>query len=224
MRPTLKSLIIFLAGALTSGALFVLLEREVGSGHDSGTPETGRQPVVTPDSNREPPQVSTRAVSSSPQVSNVPMALADPENVHLQEIQRSADEDTRLLTSVLSLSPDQEAQIHNVMMENRLSITPPQESERRAITKLLSSEQMAAFSEYLEHKRRGDIERHAAVQLNQIERVSGPLSDVQKDTLFATLLARDMEEQAVSDREILKTILSERQFELWSQSQFATSE
>jgi hypothetical protein len=221
-------LLAFISGAALC-ALFVWMT-DFGQAFRERVVTTRIEPSPTPTSAPEPkrasptPQPSATPVKNPQVISPSPELLAALQQQRLQDVNRSADEEIGVLANLLSLSPDQQAAIKERLVAHRLATIPPQGSEQQAITELLSPEQKARYSEYLENNRRADAEQSAAIRLHSVESVTGPLSGEQKDTIFANFLDRDINEQVVSDADILRLVLTPEQFALWSKSRFAAPE
>jgi hypothetical protein len=173
---------------------------------------------------------SVRSTIAVPRVASNPAhetAPADADaawlnEARLQDTRRAVEEDTRVLASVLSLSRDQEVRIANQLEQLRLATEASSTTEYDAIVSVLTPEQQTAYEQHLERQRRIDAGHLAFLRTDAIERVTGPLSDLQRDQVYQAIAASLIKMEATAEADILKAVLDEKQFTLWSQSSVAS--
>ena len=144
--------------------------------------------------------------------------LKQLQDARSKDVRRSVTEDVRALAAALTLSDEQQKHLTSALEKFRLATELPEVTEYDLITSELTPEQIPLYEQQRKQRQRSDAALFASTRLHSIERVTGPLSDSQQDAIFQAIAASLTDNQVVSDADILKRVLSERQYALWAQS------
>lgn len=143
---------------------------------------------------------------------------------HVADVKRIVQEESRMLGVSLGLNPGQLINIQSILEQHRLGNGASGVSEYDLITSQLNAEQKSSYDSLMEERRRSDAAQFATVKIGAIENVTGPLTDEQKDQIFQSCAGTLIGGQAKPDAEILHSVLTKDQFELWKKSSQAAAQ